>query len=252
MRRLAFVSDLHVGSKYGLSPEPETEGQEELWRSWCEFTAEAMQRQVEVLFVVGDLLHGMNPKERGRGLVTADLNEQVDLATKVLETWSWCPKKLLFLGSRYHASMEGFYPEQEVCQRIGGTWCGALRFVRVANTPYRVFVTHEVSPWMYQSGALERDLIWAAAAARFGKIPPVDLVVQGHVHKFRYLRTAGMHSVTLPAWAMFTPWRPSLMAIARHHPDIGGVFVTMDDLGIVVEPRLFPTPRTKFEQDLMV
>src|SRR5467141_3428442 len=93
MKRGICVSDLHCGSIYGLLP-PSFEtfegvlrlpnpGQEYLWRCWDDFTNRAGRFSPDFIIVNGDLLDGMQQKNKGSELA---LNAPFDQSRAAVET----------------------------------------------------------------------------------------------------------------------------------------------------------------------
>jgi len=244
MRHIAFVGDLHVGSKAGLSPEPASEQQEKILEYWKDFIGHCISTGVDTIAFVGDLLQGQNLAERGAGLITADMNEQVDMAIEVLEIARGIPQRLFFLGSKYHSSINGMQPEQEICKRFGGKWMGAMRFLQVKGTDHIIAVAHESSQNLYQSGVLEKILTRLNSSS---KVPRVSAAVVAHGHRFYMVRVREQICIQLPGWTMFVPWKPKLDTLARYLPDLGGVILHIGE-GVQVEERLYPAPPSPVEQ----
>jgi len=123
MPKIGFVvSDLHVGSYYGLCPPivqlPKggiyrpNPGQKYLWQVWKKIL-KRLPDKLDFLIFNGDLIDGGQWKDGGRGLVITSTKYQRDACKEVirplLEKVKWCVEdgkrlKKIYIsrGTRYH------------------------------------------------------------------------------------------------------------------------------------------------------
>lgn len=254
-RSIAFISDLHLFSRYALFPSKYVtktgmvfqggQGQQKLWAAWEDFKSECDDQHVDTVVVVGDAVHGQNPIERGINLVSSDMDEQVDIGVYTLGPIAKGRKLYMFAGSGYHRSTVGHTPEKDICDRLGGKWMGAI-----ANMSFRpskrVFnVAHgESAAYVYREMLMGREGMFLRESMALGKIPKIDVFVRGHWHRFIYIHELKMHMVQLPAWMAYEPSKPYLKSYGKMQPDTGGVIIQLDDEDRVrVWHYLYDTPR---------
>lgn len=238
-RVIAFISDLHIFSRFGLNL-PEYISQygikfrietplRKIYDYWLDFQEICNREGVDTVVICGDIIHGQNPIERGTMLVSPSIDEQVDAAVKILNPLCQGRKVYVFKGSGYHG-LKGASPEQWVCRQVGGKWIGEVGNLRFAPSK-RVFnIQHgESSAYIYREMVLGREGLFMKYAQALGKIPQIDVIVRGHWHNFIYLHENQLHFIQLPGWLAFEPSRPYLRSYAKMQPDIGGVIVYIDD-----------------------
>jgi len=246
-RVIAFVSDLHVFSRYGLNPPRffSREGidfeigeeQRKIYDFWIEFCKVCDSMKVDTVFVVGDLLHGQNVIERGAQLISPNLDEQEDAAKEILHPIVYGIKKGMkrrklyaVAGSHYHISTPGHNPEKDVIESLGGTFFGNI--VNMIFPPSnRVFnISHGVSSaYIYRETLLGREGTFIREAQALGKIPKIDCFVRGHWHSYIHIHEKKLHMIQLPGWVAYEPSKPFLRSYGRMQGDIGGVIVILDE-----------------------
>jgi len=260
VRRIAAVSDLHLMSRYALfPPEFETEegnvfkssaGQRQLWDSYTQFCQVCDQWEVDTVFLASDLIHGQNPIERGRGLMTSDLNEQIDLAEKVLTPLLKDRDSHWISGSGYHNSVRGMSVEQEVCKKMkksgitNSTWHGVVANMKVKPFEKIINMTHGGGKAAYYRETIAaREMVYGKVASFDGKLPKIDMYIHGHFHWFNYMHQNNVHHLQLPCWTAYEPVPIFTPNYTRLQPDIGGVLIMFDEGGrIFVWHFLYPTP----------
>lgn len=103
--RVRIVSDLHVGSEWGLWPPgvaesgrsfPQNVGQRWLWRQWVRAWESAPRP--DALVLNGDLIDGPQARALGRGTMSSDLDLQQRALLRVLEP---CPPGVSQYRHRY-------------------------------------------------------------------------------------------------------------------------------------------------------
>lgn len=246
MRRvIAATSDWHLFSRYAIFP-PEfitsqgnriisSPGQQEIWQYFLYYLEKCKEKNVDTVLVNGDAIHGQNYIERGTMLISADLDEQVEVCTAVLDMLvnpkDLPPRKLvMFGGSGYHKSTKGHNPEKDVCDRLGGIWKGAAANLQF-DPSIRVFnIAHgESQAYIYREMLMGRELLFQKEAEARGKIPKIDAIIRGHWHQFIYIHEKGMHAIQLPCWIAYEPSKPYLKSYGKMQPEIGGCIIYIDD-----------------------
>jgi hypothetical protein len=254
-RTLAFIADLHVGSRYALNPPEYTTvegikiklngGPLEIWQYWIDFCAKCDEAGVDTVVILGDMLDGQNHKENGAMLITSSLDEQKECASEILSRIVKNRKLIVIGGSGYHKGAgKNSNPEKDVCDRFGGTWLGPVKNVRFAPSKKLFNLTHgESGAYIYREMMMGREMLFARAAYASGKIPRIDVMARGHWHYFSHIHSQGMHFLQVPAWKAFEPSKIFLKSYGKLQPDMGGTILFLDDNDRVkVWPFLYPNP----------
>jgi hypothetical protein len=244
-RVIAALSDLHLFSRYALFPPSfkTTEGMEilaspgqlEIWNHYLKYVETCIRDQVDTVLVVGDTIHGQNYIERGTLLVSADLDEQVDMGVTVLDLLVnpvGLPKRklIMFGGSGYHKSTKGHNPEKDICDRLSGIWKGSIANLQFAPCKKVFNIQHgESAAYIYREMLMGREMMFMKYAEATNKIPKIDVMVRGHWHNFIYIHEKDTHMIQLPCWIAYEPSKPYLKSYGKMQPDIGGCILYLDD-----------------------
>lgn len=254
VRRIAAVSDLHFLSLYagcppGLLNETgvefnRNEGQIQLWNYWEDFCNKCDELEVDTVLVVGDVIHGQNPIERGVGLMSTNLDVQVNAGVLGMQRLCRDRKSLWISGSKYHISATGHNTEKDICDRLGGTWLGLVANLKIEPTEKIINVSHGGSgAFIYRETAMGREILFSKVAEANGKLPKISMFVHGHWHWFSYLHQSDCHYLQLPCWIAFEPVPIFIKNYARFQPDIGGAVIMVDEAGrITVWHYLYDLP----------
>jgi len=260
VRRIAVVSDLHLMSRYSLfPPEFETKegnilkpnaGQRQIWDSYMQFCQICDQWEVDTVFLASDLIHGQNVIERGTGLMSTNLNEQIKLAVQVLTPLLKGRDSHWVGGSRYHNSAKGMYIEEEICDKFkkdkisNAIWHGVIANMKVKPFNKIINMTHGGGKAAYYRETIAaREMVYGKVAALDGKLPKIDMYIHGHFHWFNYMHQNNVHHLQLPCWTAYEPCPIFTPNYTRLQPDIGGVLVMFDENGrIFVWHFMYPTP----------
>jgi len=258
-RSIAFISDLHIGSRYAICPDKfktsegvwliPSHGQATLNDGFKAFIKKCNEMKVDTVVVNGDTLDGQNIAENGMGLSTSNLDEQVDMAIEVLRPILNGKKLLMLSGSGYHKSVRGMNPEKAVCDDLGqycqsSTWLGPVANIRFSPSK-KVFNIHHgyTGSVIYREMVLAREGLFTKWAEGSGKLPRIDVVVRGHLHNFIYIHENDLHLLQLPCWKAFEPSKITLKLYAKMQPDIGGCIVLIDNNDrMVVHHYLYSCP----------
>jgi len=265
-RSIAFISDLHVGSRYAVCPDkfktPEgqwlipSHGQVQLNDSFRKFGEKCDELGVDTVLVNGDMLHGQNVQENGIGLATSNLDEQVDMGIDVLRPLvvpKNRPKRILYMlsGSGYHKSVRGMNPEKAVFEGIkaecnsGSRWLGPVCNGTFAPSKKRFNIHHGQSgAFIYREMMMGREMLFAKWAEGSGKLPRFDAMVRGHWHSWLHIHENDIHAIQLPCWMAFEPSKITLKLYPKMQPDIGGVIIRFDSEDrLIVWHYKYPCPQ---------
>lgn len=252
-RAIAFIADLHVGSRFALNPPqfltPEKLGLElhggllQIWTYWLDFCRKCTENKVDTVVILGDLMDGQNHRENAANLLTPSMDEQKDMAEMVLREICRNRKLIMIGGSGYHKGQgNNSNPEKDVCVRFNGEWLGSIKNVRFKPSDKMFNLAHgESGAYIYREMLMGREMLFTKAAEALGKIPKIKVIARGHLHCFSHIHSSYMHFLQVPGWKAFEPNKIFLKSYAKMQPDIGGVIVFIDDNDrIRVWPFLYP------------
>lgn len=268
--RVLVVSDIHVGSIFGLLPPGFVRsdnatvslnpGQEHLWGCWDDLRQRV--RDVDVVVVNGDVIDGPQPAQRGTELSLPILGDQAEAAIETLRllkkstgTAPW----YFIQGTEYHDCRAGRSAE-EVARALDATpytGLGTGRYSRevldldidgvVINFAHGI----SVATGFYRATPADREGIWSALAGKDGKMHKADAVVRSHAHSFVHVEHASKHIVISPCWQLQTRYQRK-NSVYRMIPDIGAMVleVTPDAKRqgfdpVHVQKILYPLPAVK-------
>lgn len=246
MRTIAFVGDLHVGSRYAIAPSSLnlSEHQRVLLDCYGRFCAACDEAEVDTVVLMGDLIHGANIRGLGRHLMSSHIEEQVDWAVDLLRGLCYGRRVYGVAGSQYHVLPGGVPAEKYIVEKLGGEWLGEVAFCNFDPSPLTFCITHgQSAAFVYQASKLERELNFMNLAAQQGKVDRVDVFVMGHWHTSIVLHRGTQWVVQVPGWALFMPDRPYLKSIGKMQPDIGGTIIWAGD-DVRVQPYVYKLPRS--------
>jgi hypothetical protein len=235
LERILLLSDLHIGSLYGLMPagfevedprngDPvkfiQNRTQKALWNHWLKMCR--LADGVSAIILNGDLCDGPQRKSLGLYTWTSNMKFQAEAAIHAISFLPDAPK-FYTQGSLYHA-VEDRPIEQYIAERTGGIYGDDL-LIEAADL--RVHASHFInvskSTWQYRSTPLARDLLLMALHDAEDKYGKVDLVHRGHAHYFVEVNFKSQMGVISPAWQTRNPFAVKIGLVSP--PDIGYLFV---------------------------
>lgn len=252
-RSVAFISDLHVGSRFAICPDKyqtaekqwiiPSAGQAYLNNSLAAFGKVCDSLGVDTVLVNGDALHGQNVAENGIGLSTTNLDEQIAMCVETIRPLVKKRKLLMISGTGYHKTARGINPEKSVCDALGGIWLGPLANLSFKPSKKVFNIHHGYSgSVIYREMILAREGLFAKWAEANGT-PHVDVIIRGHLHSFIHIHEHGLHMIQLPCWTAMEPSKITLKLYFKMLPDIGGVVINMDNEDrLTVFHYLYPVP----------
>ena len=253
--KLLLISDLHVGSYWGLMPNKvdvrnplsgditritSSRGQRELYREWALLCERCKVEHIDHVIINGDIVEGQQYKNRGREVWTTDLSVQGDIARQLIEMLP-CHHVYLTQGTEYH--VQGDRPlEQEVadtlCEHgrdahynpdmvleVGGARVHAMHKVGVTRTRYRATgISAEMMIATFNQDPKHE----------FGRI---DVLVRSHAHYFAAAMIGHMTGIITPCWKMRDPF--SIKMGSMSVPDNGYVLLDINDGNVTLGKKLF-------------
>lgn len=258
-RVIGCITDIHAGSWYSVFPDgfkltkagntvTLNPGQISLLESFHTFKKVLDSLNCDTVFVVGDIVHGQNIKERGMNLITTDLGQQKKAAGVLLSPILKGRKSYWVAGSGYHSSTPGHNPDEGLCETFNekenysSTWLGQVANLKVGRRI--INLSHGGGgAFIYRETAMAREIVFAKMAMANGKLPKIDMFIHGHFHWFSYLHEYDTHYLQLPCWIAFEPAPIFTKNYTRYQPDIGGAVVMIDhEDRITVWHFLYPLP----------
>lgn len=251
MRRILIIGDIHCGAVTGLwHPEYKTRHQntiklnplqEEIYEKW-----ELMKEEVrkgngyDTLFLMGDLIDGLNRKSFGKERMVSDLNEQVGCVLKLLRPLSKGKEVFGICGSGYHSSLD-YEVDRRICHELHGQYGGPIANVRLRGTNKIVNISHGSGfPAQYIGSKMSKEILLSIMSAKLEKTPEIDILIRGHFHEYAYLEMLNKHFILNPAWEGTRLNLHSSPNYLRFQPTIGCVKLEIDNDIVNVIPFIYP------------
>jgi hypothetical protein len=210
-KRVVVISDLQCGHVVGLTPpgwqlKPvDAKGkrtkhiriQQALWkeyRAMCDAIG-----YVDVLIVNGDCIDGRSDKTGGTETITADRDEQCEIACECIRRINY-DKLVMVYGTGYHVSSDGEDFENQIAAELKADKIGSHEWISVNGCIFdcKHFVGNSTVPHG-RATALWRDQVWNALWALRNEQPLGDVMVRSHVHAYLHIETADFEAATTPA-----------------------------------------------------
>jgi len=247
----ALIGDLHFGSIYApmqpfttfdnrtILPSPEQQ-ELNLIFSWC--LDRIRYWKVHNILFSGDLIQGKNFKDMARSLVTADLDEQQELAIRYLRPI--CKDMTIYgvSGTGYHQSVDTEI-EKKIIEELGGQFLTKMAWLKVPNSKRVINLSHAgATATIYPYSAMEREAAQMLKACGEGKLPySPDIIIRGHRHLFAHLHTTSYHFILVPSFQLWYPFKTSYYGSLQSDIGIAIVFIDQHDR-IIVHHYTKPTP----------
>ena len=218
MKRIAIISDLHCGHRGGLTPPSyqyiETGAgrrsayavlQKSLW-DWFEEKAKSLGK-IDCLVINGDAIDGKGARSGGRELITADRDEQIEMAEMCAMAFD-AKRYIVVEGTPYHTGNEESW-EAMLAQSLGcnmedkgkeAAEFGAHVWIDVDGVIFDF--RHKVGSSSIPHGRLtapQRAALWNVLYAEKGIQPNANIIVRSHVHYFTAAFTTSKTVITTPA-----------------------------------------------------
>jgi hypothetical protein len=213
---IVTIADLHSGSAYAPFPPNFTNsmgavvtlnvGQQYLLECWRDFE-ERIPARFDALLLVGDMIHGQNPKESAAELCEVDPEWQSRAALEFLEPLADRAKAVYAVrGSPYHVGEMARWEEQ-LARQLGAVpdkmGHHARAWLHLNMRGVLLDVAHRQSVVMVNRlMPLERELRYALMRTQAEGEPPPDIVIRAHTHGYRWAEVDGMLALSCPAWQM--------------------------------------------------
>lgn len=193
--RVCVIADMHCGHRAGLTPPswqwPIHEDnparakwavmQQELWMDYLDMLN--LYKPIEILIVNGDCSEGKGERSGGTELITADRDEQAEMATRCIQEVG-ANTIVMTYGTPAHVGydqdwenlvaerVEAYKIENEGRYDIEGKIFNCRHFISSSNIPHG------------RQAALSRDKLWSWIWSEMYGQPKADVVIRSHVHYF--------------------------------------------------------------------
>jgi hypothetical protein len=204
MKTIVFISDLHAGSVFGLTPpeyweadDARREMQKEAWHAYHKIVKK--WSKPDFLCVNADCIDGSQAKMGGAELTTPDRNIQAEMAEEAISMWD-AGQILMTYGSTYHVSSGAEDFEYNIAHRVNAKIGGRLNF-EIEGIEFDM--RHKVGSSGIPHGRatpLLREMMWNLIKDGLEGDAPKKLrvVVRSHVHYHMWVEQPGRVMFTTP------------------------------------------------------
>lgn len=209
MTRLVIVSDFHSGHEVGLThpdfnptyrhgsvAQKLSDIRTENWK-WYAKTVKSLQ-PINVLLVNGDCIDGKGEKSGGTELLTADRDEQCEIAQANIEA---CEAEQVFMsyGSNYHTGVSEDF-ENKIAKAVKAVKIGGQDWIEIGGVV--INYRHHTGSSAIPHGRftpIAREHLWSLLWAERGEYPRADILIRSHVHYHIFMGGQGWLAMTTPA-----------------------------------------------------
>ncbi len=215
-KRVVVISDLHCGHRFGLVPpawqlrnnvsvqhKDITKIEKRMWQQYKSLADELSP--VDVLFVLGDCVDGKAMRSGSTELITADRNEQVDMACEAIKIWN-APKIRMVHGTPYHVGTEEDW-ETIVAEKLQSGY-SIPRSVTIKDHDW-ININGVIFDIKHHTGSssnpygrhtpLARTRIWNLLHDERKTQPKSKVFLRGHVHYFSKCEDVMWMGATMPS-----------------------------------------------------
>jgi DNA polymerase II small subunit/DNA polymerase delta subunit B len=218
-RSIVVISDMHVGSVFGLMPEGYrnmnkktgessyvslSDSQKTLYDHWLSMCQNAQRVKPEAIIINGDVIDGTHRKNEGRNVILTSPKDQIDASVELLSKLPKSIPKFFTQGTSYH--VDGVQPAEEYIADEFNAEFGPDLLVEKAGL--RCHCAHwtnsSSSSWQYWTTPIARDSMLLSLNKAEDKYGPVDLAIRSHRHTYTYVDFTSSGGVITPCWQMRT------------------------------------------------
>ena len=204
-KKLLILSDTHCGHVIGLTP-PEyndrsdnTKELADLRDKLFDWTMKEIHKigKVDLTVFNGDAIDGKGERSGSTELVTADRNDQNEMAISFLQRMN-TKDMLMTYGTAYHTGVTEDC-EDAIARRLGCD-VSATQDVNINGKVFnfRHHVGSSTVPYG-RSTQVKKERLWNQLWAERGEYPKADIIVRSHIHYFDYSGNADYLAMTTPA-----------------------------------------------------
>lgn len=215
--RLVIISDLHCGSRSGLTPpgwqyakDAETDArrtygeiQRKVW-AWYSRTLRALA-PIDTLIVNGDAIEGKGEASGGTELLEVDRHVQCEIAARCIEE-AKAKRVFLIRGTPYHTGRDEDF-EDHLSQLVDADHVGFHDWIECGGVTFDV--KHKTGSSVIPYGrytAPQRAALWGRLWAERGLQPRAQVTIRSHVHYYGFSGGADGLVMTTPALQLWTKY----------------------------------------------
>jgi hypothetical protein len=238
----ALIGDLHFGSIYApmqefktfdgrtILPSLEQQGLNQIF-GWC--VDRIRYWKVKNILFTGDLIQGKNIKDMARSLVTADLDEQQQLAINYLKPVCEGMNIYGVSGTGYHQSVDTEI-EKKIVEGLGGQFFNKMAWLKIPESKRLINLAHaSATGKIYPFSAMEREATQMLKACGEHKLPTPDIIIRGHRHLFAHLHTTSYHFILVPSFQLWYPFKTEYYGATQSDIGVSILFIDQQDRIIV-------------------
>jgi len=235
---------------YGLLPpgfiscdgaeKPQNEGQKYLWECWQDMKQRAAKFNIDSVVVNGDLIEGLQPRQRCSELTLIAPSDQEAAAVLVMRDLRRCLEKntgrevpfYFVQGTEYHEGRGAEELESVAarvqCAEIRSNFAGrySKEVLDLAVDGVVINFAHHLGggAGFTRSGALDAEALWCQIRASMGEAIAADFVVRSHLHFFMHVEQVNRHALLCPCWQLQTRFARHRSAY-RLMPNLGAIIL---------------------------
>ena len=247
---IGILSDTHFGSRCAAWPEADNRWAGSLYVTRCLRHCAKTFPKVKLLILLGDMIHGKNPKEQGIGCYTTKLSEQVQFgAIKMLEPFVEKADAVMRVwGTGYHE------PGDDPMTAFDEHFKDKLKAEHVKDVldipigkDRRIFnaAHHPASgSTLYMGTAVDKEALWSLVAAGIGKVKNPRWIIRGHKHTYIQQDQEGKTVCLSPGW-MLPDWHCKRTNYWRFQSSVGAMLFAKDEYmkgEYRFVPMIYPAP----------
>lgn len=199
-KRILVISDTHCGHLTGLTPPAwqlkefgKSSTKRNKWATmqkdaWREFKKMLKRYEpYDMAFHLGDMIDGKGKRSGCNEAITADLEEQADMAANVCDTVRLYGKRNFkwygVLGTNYHVASDGDNWDVVAANRAGFECMGSHEWIDVNGLVFDL--KHKVGSSSIPHGrgtSLARTNLWNGIWAEMDAQPRAQIFLRGHTH----------------------------------------------------------------------
>jgi len=221
-RVITFLADTHVGALHAVFPEGfhTYEGtqadtvqninpvQKELLEDFKNFAEQSKKYGSDTMFVIGDLIAGMNPAECGRAMMFADMDQQIQAWVFLINQYYSHIKNIYILkGTGFHEAKYVDLLEKAVdkltIKGFKAIYLGSITNAEICSKPKQIIanIAHEgANASVYPETPMARSINDMLRGVALDKVPKAKLIIRGHKHVWEHIDKFGVHFIQVPCF----------------------------------------------------
>lgn len=203
-KRVVVISDLHAGSKVGLTPKDWIQHEDSEYGRIQLQLLDSFEGLIEpylnpdLLIVNGDAIDGTGERKGGIEQITTNRLEQVEMAGELINSIG-AKKVIVIHGTPYHTGKEEDFEELLPNYADNVERVGMHEFIDVNGVIFDC--KHHCAGSSVPQGrhsAVAKERMWNYMWTEFGEHPKSDVILRSHVHYFSFCGASSWIGMTTP------------------------------------------------------